>query len=245
MTRLTLTPSQRLLWQQNGPRSNCGATRTKAKGADGVEAKNDEGCWRSGSKSGVTDGYCHWFGQVWERMSKVWERGRKSWVWKTVGCDIFVKYFILVFLVKYFTSFYIQGFRFFFFPNNLTLLTILLVYRRILGGFGLFFVIPTPIHASFLDPDQRKSKSWGLERIGCRERHWCRSDPNQRRLGFRFGENREREKLMIFQVWSMEGNEIERQRKRFWSKERRSHHWRWWLRWASLADLVQIQIREG
>ena len=28
----------------------------------------------------------------------------------------------------------------------------------------------------------------------------------------------------------MEGNEIERQRKRFWSKERRSHHRRWWLR---------------
>ena len=31
--------------------------------------------------------------------------------------------------------------------------------------------IPTPIHASFLDPDQRESKGWGLERIGCRERH--------------------------------------------------------------------------
>ena len=30
----------------------------------------------------------------------------------------------------------------------------------------------------------------------------------------------------------MEGNEIERQRKRFWSKERRSHHWRW--TWAVL-----------
>ncbi|KAL4600971.1 hypothetical protein ACB092_11G238400 [Castanea dentata] len=30
--------------------------------------------------------------------------------------------------------------------------------------------IPTPIYASFLDPDQRESKGWGLERIGCREK---------------------------------------------------------------------------
>ncbi|KAK4567608.1 hypothetical protein RGQ29_003390 [Quercus rubra] len=64
VTRLTSAPSQRLLRQQNEPRSNGGATRTKAKGADGVEAKNGEGCWRSGSKSGITDGCCHWFGQV-------------------------------------------------------------------------------------------------------------------------------------------------------------------------------------
>ena len=130
MTTLT----QLLRWQ-NGPRSDGGATRTKAKGADGVEAKSGEECWQSGSKSGITDGCCHWFGQVWERMSKVWERGRKSWVWKTIRCDIFVKYFILVFLVKYFTSFYIQvlDFFFFFFPNKLTLLTISLVYQRVLG----------------------------------------------------------------------------------------------------------------
>ena len=39
-------------------------------------------------------GCCRWFGQVWEWMSKVWERGRKSRVW---GCVIFVKCFILFF----------------------------------------------------------------------------------------------------------------------------------------------------
>ena len=35
--------------------------------------------------------------------------------------------------------------------------------------------------------------------------------------------------VKVFQVWSMEGYEIERERKWIWSKERRSHHRRWWL----------------
>ena len=47
----------------------------------------------------------------------------------------------------------------------------------------------------------------------------------------------------VFQVWSMEGYEIERERKRVRSKERRSHHRRWWL-WWKLSLLIWACFRE-
>ena len=49
--------------------------------------------------------------------------------------------------------------------------------------------------------------------------------------------------VKVFQVWSMEGYEIERDQKRVWSKERRSHHRRWWL-WCKLCLPIWACFRE-
>ena len=67
-----------------------------AKGAGEVEVK-----------SGVPVGVVASLGKC-ERGWVKYEKARESRVW---GCEIFVKYFTLAFLVKYFTSFYLQSFR--------------------------------------------------------------------------------------------------------------------------------------
>ena len=83
--------SRQLLRRQNKSRSDGGATR--------MEAKSGKGCWLSGAKSGVPVGAVAGLGKCesgWVKYEKEGER---------VGCEL-----TLVFLVKYFTSFYTQSF---------------------------------------------------------------------------------------------------------------------------------------